>query len=325
MPNTETILMTPISIFSQKYAPRYTPNDTEFLGHLGVIHKQTWKYNKRNAKQFRVDLRAALGNEGKLQNFITTRQNTQIGQKLNFYRHRASSTVSKSFWRQLPKTVLYKPGLYRSCSVVGSSGLLKGSLCGNHIDKADFIFRFNLAPINGFKDDVGRKTNFTTLNPSFVRKRFNWLKTPENCSRFGDLMKQFRGSHLWLPAFALRSAHTHLMKVAHMVRKTKVATPIFGHPDHYTAVGNLWERTLNGTRWTTTGLHVLTSVFDLCHRIDVFGFWPFPKSLAGEDVPYHYHDSVLGVLKFHSFTKEFRGIMKLHELGIINVHLGPCT
>ena len=29
-------------------------------------------------------------------------------------------------------------------------------------------FRFNLAPVRGFEADVGRKTNFTTLNPSYI-------------------------------------------------------------------------------------------------------------------------------------------------------------
>ncbi|XP_038053538.1 alpha-2,8-sialyltransferase 8E-like [Patiria miniata] len=310
------------SVFAQKYAPRYSQNDSELFSYLAAISKQKWVYNSSNAKEFRVDLRAALGKEGRFENFIATRQNTRLDQNISFYL-RGSMLMSKTLWRSLPRDTIYKRRRHRTCSVVGSSGVLNGSRCGNLIDKANFVLRFNLAYVKGYEADVGIKTHFTTLNPSLVYKRFNRLRTKQNYADFEEVLKQFKGSQLWLPAFASTLHHRTLLRVASAARYSKLVTPILGHPDHYTTVAKLWKKTLNVTGWTTTGLHVFTSIFDLCDRIDVFGFWPFAESLEGKTLPYHYHDGRRGS-SAHSFTKEFKAILHLHELGIINLHLGSC-
>ncbi|XP_072044166.1 alpha-N-acetylneuraminide alpha-2,8-sialyltransferase-like [Amphiura filiformis] len=67
------------------------------------------------------------------------------------------------------KSLLPEPP-YKSCSVVGSSGILLGSKCGKEIDEKDFVIRFNLASIAGFEEDVGRKTNMTTMNQSILKR-----------------------------------------------------------------------------------------------------------------------------------------------------------
>lgn len=53
---------------------------------------------------------------------------------------------------------------YKTCAIVGNSGILLNSHCGKEIDKYEFIIRANMAPIEKFVEDVGRKTNIMTIN-----------------------------------------------------------------------------------------------------------------------------------------------------------------
>ncbi|XP_072017266.1 alpha-N-acetylneuraminate alpha-2,8-sialyltransferase ST8SIA3-like [Amphiura filiformis] len=69
---------------------------------------------------------------------------------------------------ELPKESLFPKPPYKSCSVVGSSGILLGSKCGRLIDENDYVFRFNLASIAGFEDDVGRKTNDDYIESIYI-------------------------------------------------------------------------------------------------------------------------------------------------------------
>ncbi|XP_038049809.1 alpha-N-acetylneuraminide alpha-2,8-sialyltransferase-like [Patiria miniata] len=312
-----------LSTFARKYANHYTANDVDFLVAVDIIMKRKWQQNSAFSQVFRNDLRAALGDKGKLDRFILTRQNVRWGDKINFYRHKASARISRQLWQLLPKDTFFKPGIIQRCSVVGSSGILKGSQCGHSIDKADFVFRFNLADVKGYETDVGGKTNFTTLNPSLIMIKYSSLRRKEDRTRFAEALKQFKGSLLFLPAFAFKWRYQMLIQAASVAKKSVGLQPIFGHPDHYTSVANLWQKTINGTRWTTTGLHVLSSILDFCEQIDVYGFWPFPTTLDGRAVSYHYHNDINGTTS-HSFGKEFRGLVYLHEQGIIKLHIGSC-
>jgi len=54
--------------------------------------------------------------------------------------------------------------LGETVAVVGNSGLLSRSGCGEDIDGHDVVIRFNAAPVAGFEEDVGSTTTFRVLN-----------------------------------------------------------------------------------------------------------------------------------------------------------------
>jgi len=64
------------------------------------------------------------------------------------------------------KIPFVKPDLTISdnIAIVGSSGILRGSECGNIIDSHNDVIRFNRAPTANFEKDVGAKTTLRVIN-----------------------------------------------------------------------------------------------------------------------------------------------------------------
>lgn len=54
--------------------------------------------------------------------------------------------------------------VFKSCAVVGSSGLLKSYKLGVEIDNHEAIFRFNSDPTKSFEEHVGKKTTIRLTN-----------------------------------------------------------------------------------------------------------------------------------------------------------------
>ena len=104
---------------------------------------------------------------------------------------------------------------YDSCAIVGNSGILLGSECGDVIDSADFVIRLNVPRIGGrYKVDIGARVDATSMNfelignlarctgvrkYSFLPKIWSQLWTRNlNCTDLMDRMKIFnRGSIFW--------------------------------------------------------------------------------------------------------------------------------
>ncbi|XP_072175501.1 alpha-2,8-sialyltransferase 8E-like [Diadema setosum] len=104
---------------------------------------------------------------------VMTQTNVKRQEKIKYvFRDKTKVTISNDFFNRLPKTNPFTlTERFKSCAIVGNSGVLKGSRCGTTIDSNDFIFRCNLATLGPFKDDAGSRSNLTTMNPSIISSR----------------------------------------------------------------------------------------------------------------------------------------------------------
>ncbi|XP_071498923.1 alpha-2,8-sialyltransferase 8E-like [Diadema antillarum] len=133
---------------------------------------KNWTINVTNIDALRTEM-TSFHQKLSGEYLMMTQTNVKRQEKMKYvYRDKMRVTVSNDFFNRLPKTNPFTlTNRFKSCAVVGNSGILRGSRCGSTIDSNDFIFRCNLGTLGPFKDDAGSKSNMTTMNPSIIFTR----------------------------------------------------------------------------------------------------------------------------------------------------------
>nr|XP_006815953.1 PREDICTED: alpha-2,8-sialyltransferase 8B-like [Saccoglossus kowalevskii] len=212
----------------------------------------------------------------------------------------------------------------RSCAVVGNSGILLNSKCGEEINSHDFVIRCNIPQVREFTRDVGYKTNLTIV----------FLKTMQNLHKYLystnmkiplDLLDSLRflnDSIVWYPVANSSSiADIHYLKSKYNL-KFQFAISTFQKMT--LTVKRLF--TLYGP--PTTGLRAVTSALSFCDNVTVYGFYPDRFDSYGNEVPYHYygkHKTIEDLHTFHNYPKEHAVFKFLNSTQDLNLVTGQCT
>ncbi|KAA0706767.1 Alpha-2,8-sialyltransferase 8E [Triplophysa tibetana] len=267
----------------------------------------------------RVRLRSCCNATGVL---YFTKQNTAVNDSIPYETNsKRSYKVNTEVHGMLPEVFPWRKRALGRCAVVGSGGILNNSSCGREIDSADYVIRFNMAPIND--SDVGLKTDLLTVNPSQLT-RFKIAKVGPDLLVHRLIV--YGNSSIIIPAFSY-SYNTQLA-----INTLKVLRPIIPHqqivffsPNYLKKLSGLWKgRGLKVTR-LSTGFMLINVALELCDHVHVYGFWPFDINLQQQDVPHHYYDNVGPKQGVHSMPKEFLNLLQLHSQGALTLHLQPCS
>ncbi|KAI2650002.1 Alpha-2,8-sialyltransferase 8E [Labeo rohita] len=155
-------VVTPASI-------NFTTNMTSFSGKVSELLSCPYK-SDITQKQLNRALRSCCNATGYL---YLTKRNTAVHQIIPYESDvYPNYTMNEALYNMLPEsTTLFRSFPWSEhrlgrCAVVGSGGILKNSNCGRETDSADYVIRFNMAPINN--SDVGLKTDLITINPSQI-------------------------------------------------------------------------------------------------------------------------------------------------------------
>ncbi|XP_063066153.1 CMP-N-acetylneuraminate-poly-alpha-2,8-sialyltransferase [Engraulis encrasicolus] len=243
---------------------------------------------------------------------------------------RRTLNVSRTLHRLLPEVSPLKNRRFRTCAVVGNSGVLLGSGCGPEIDSHDFVIRCNLAPLVEFADDVGLRSDFTTMNPSVIQRAYGGLLNVTDRERFVERLRALNDSVLWIPAFMVKGGEKHVVNVNELILKRELSVRT-AYPSlrlvH--AVRGYWLTNKIHIKRPSTGLLMYTLATRFCDEIHLYGFWPFPKDSQGNPVKYHYYDT----LKYRYFSSagphrmplEFKTLKTLHSKGALKLTTSQCT
>ncbi|RXM31878.1 Alpha-2,8-sialyltransferase 8E [Acipenser ruthenus] len=215
---------------------------------------------------------------------------------------------------------------FASCAVVGNGGILLDSDCGEEIDRADFIIRCNLPPVEGrYHSDVGNKTDLVTANPSILLEKFaalsEWRRPFADCvSRYGA------GAMLALPAFSYgRNTPLSLRALYTLQDFRSPVRPIFLNPRYLGSLARFWRaRGLRSSR-LSTGLMMASLALELCSSVRLYGFWPFDRGPNGSPLLHHYYDDRRSLSSIHAMPAEFSQLLGLHRQGVLRIQLGRCT
>ncbi|XP_077979188.1 alpha-2,8-sialyltransferase 8E-like [Glandiceps talaboti] len=280
-----------------------------------------WKQNLSALNHMRTELDKNLT---AVKHSVVTQENTPQDSSLHFYAYPGKAAITEKVHKLLPKRAPFPEERFKRCSVIGNSGILVDSGCGYEIDKADYVFRCNAAPIDRFSRDAGKKTNLTTVNKSTLHDKYMTLKSLDTQYQFQHDMSEYNGL-LWIPVYANRPFLDDCYNAKRVFQSEK-SDIVFGNPHHFIQISKYWAaRGLRGIM--TTGMYLLSTALNLCEETHVFGFWPFLQTPDGSSITFHYYDEIAftnRTKRIHAIPFEFELIYKLHQDRIVKMHIGKC-
>lgn len=303
------------SIKKKRYSEDY------YLQIVGNLQNCTWKKRPEAYLKFRSELFSCCD---AVHNFIASQNNTPLGINMSYeVDNKKTIHITEEIFRMLPESLPLKYP-FKHCAVVGNGGILKNSSCGAEIDKSDFVFRCNLPPTTGsVSQDVGKKTNLVTINPSIIAQKYNKLNEKKftflkNIAIYGD-------AFLLLPAFSFRGNTAASFKVHHILREFHARQKaIFFYPRYLKHLAQYWRTKGVKAYRLSSGFMIISAAVELCENVKLYGFWPFSKNIDGTPISHHYYDNQLPKPGFHAMPKEYYQILQLHGRGILKLQLGKC-
>ncbi|XP_018619796.1 alpha-2,8-sialyltransferase 8F isoform X2 [Scleropages formosus] len=259
---------------------------------LMTLYSPTWKKQEANLHQFRSQLQSKCNG---ISSAVITQENTPVGSKVIYDgEKRKPLQVTPKLFSTFVKEAPFRNHTSETCAVVGNSGILSNSSCGDEINSAQFVIRFN---------------GLTEQRRPFA----------ESLVRYGD-------SLLLLPAFSYwHNTAVSLRAVYTLQDFDGSARPIFLNPEYLRGLTWFWRaRGLKAMR-LSTGLIVASLASELCANVHLYGFWPFPwHPHGGGPLTNHYYDNRQSKKKVHNMPDEFVHLLRLHNQGVVKLHLGKC-
>lgn len=207
---------------------------------------------------------------------------------------------------------------YKSCAVVGNSGILLKSDYGKMIDSHEFVIRLNNARITGFERNAGAKTNVSFVNSNILHL----------CARREGCFCHPYGMNVPIVMYICQPAHFFDYLVCNASHKAPliVTNPQFDLlcariVKYYSLkrflevtgkdVGE-WGAAHEGSNFHySSGFQAVMLALGVCDKVSVFGFG---KSKSAR---HHYHTNQKAELSLHDYEAEYvfyRDVMERPEL-----------
>ncbi|XP_054765142.2 alpha-N-acetyl-neuraminyl-2,3-beta-galactosyl-1,3-N-acetyl-galactosaminide alpha-2,6-sialyltransferase-like [Lytechinus pictus] len=184
------------------------------------------------------------------------------------------------------------------CSLVSSSGHLYESGAGADIDSADCVIRMNTAPVTGWTEDVGARTDIRIIGHVNLPRGL----VKKSILRQEILVdEQTRASYIIVPWLYDEKINMSTHRIFKIARDFKGRFPqvnfVFLTREKYEASERRFKLETGFSRtqiktWFSTGFVSMMFALDVCDKVEVYGLSTsqfcivHPKS----KVPYHYYE-----------------------------------
>ncbi|KAK9058651.1 hypothetical protein SSX86_023493 [Deinandra increscens subsp. villosa] len=205
-----------------------------------------------------------------------------------------------------------KPGLndtvskYKTCAVVGNSGILLKTNLGGLIDSHEFVIRLNNARTRGFEPSVGSKTSLSFVNSNILHL----------CSRREACFCHPYGERVPIMMYMCQMIHFLDYVVCNSSHKAPllVSDPRFdvlcARIVKYYSVSRFvkqtgkpldaWAGSHDGTSFHySSGMQAVMLALGVCEKVSIFGFG------KSDSAKHHYHTNQKGELHLHDYEAEY--------------------
>ncbi|CAN9505431.1 unnamed protein product [Ophioblennius macclurei] len=257
---------------------------------------------------------------------IVTQNNTPLGSQIVYSGEpKRTAQVTTDLFSTFPKELPFPKKKWDTCSVVGNGGILINSKCGKQIDSAQFVIRCNIPPLKGeLEEDVGKKTDLVTANPSIFFQKFSALN--KHRRPFVECLRNVGNSLLLMPTFAFGGNTAVCLRAIYAIEDfNSPIRPVAFNPQYMRNLSVYWRSQGLKEAYLSTGFIMVSLALELCNNVNLFGFWPFgvhPHDC--HPLTNHYYDNIPAKARVHSMPSEFDHLLKLHSQGILRIHLGDC-
>ncbi|XP_035666645.1 CMP-N-acetylneuraminate-poly-alpha-2,8-sialyltransferase-like isoform X2 [Branchiostoma floridae] len=293
-----------------------------------IVDAKQWSWNRTAMLEMRNAVRKVIDTA---KSISILRSQTHIGDVMHYdIDNHNTFNITKDLYDLLPETSPLEGRLFNSCAIVGNSGILLGSGCGQEIDSHDFVIRCNLAPVTEYVKDVGRKSDLVTMNPSVLPTAFGGLKEKHWEEKFVKRLRMLEHSMLWIPAFTTINGEKYVQYTNRIILKNDLNIKTLYPTKHLAhSIRGFWLQAKTRIKRPSTGLYMYTIATRFCQEIHLYGFFPFTVDVNGRPVRYHYYDN--GKYNFydkrrpHSMPVEFQALRRLHDKGALRLLTDKCT
>ncbi|XP_066270331.1 CMP-N-acetylneuraminate-poly-alpha-2,8-sialyltransferase-like [Branchiostoma lanceolatum] len=225
---------------------------------------------------------------------------------------------------------------YSTCAAVGGSGILIGSNCGTEIDAHDFVIRYNMPPLEKYKDDVGIKVHLSAMDNYALRFINHSLVVDPTyvTSRYG----QYNNSIFFYPKTLYEpkkgkyglGSYARLKVFRKSIRSHQAnITMTYSLRNFKNITGEFMKRIIPDFDSPTVGLMTYLLALTFCDHLDLYGFYPFMTDPQGKPIHFHYHmdrqpDKFSEGQSPHAFINEYNFMSLLHKRGVVKATVGKC-
>ena len=204
---------------------------------------------------------------------------------------------------------------YKTCAVVGNSGIVLQREKGEEIDEHDAIFRLNMAPVRGYERYVGSKTHFNIVNAHNLKEMLHdqrrWRSfDPNSKIVMFETASHFARYHLAKPLL------TKFQDVQMVLLNPMFANHCFSI---WIQLKQLLEQAQNTqfNRKPMSGFFAAMMALQICDHVDLYGFDSYTDTQTS--TRYHYFDNIKGFTGRHSFDLAIGIFRLIAKKGIMTI------